>query len=340
VSDNSDVQRGKENIALYEADGVPFYEYVLLASGGELRGRKIEVIQVNVGLKCNQSCKHCHLDASPTRTECMPPEIMQEVIDAAVRTRCRLVEITGGSPELHTKFKWFITELHKHEIPIRLRTNLTALSSKGLEDLPELLRDLGVQLIASLPYYREEDVRAQRGKGVYEKSIKVIKQLNSLGYGIDPNLPLYLVYNPNGAFLPPEQRELEEEYRRELKKRFGISFTNLLTMTNMPIGRFLEHLQESGKLERYMTLLRDSFNPATVDRVMCRNQLTVNWDGSLYDCDFNLALDLPIVGKNTIEDLDHAAVVGRAIRTGSHCFGCTAGAGSSCAGALVGQPGE
>jgi radical SAM/Cys-rich protein len=316
-------------------DGVPFYEYVLLASGGELRGRKVEVLQVNIGLKCNQSCKHCHLDASPNRTECMDPQTMQHVIDAAVRTRCRLVEITGGAPELHTKFRWFISELHERDVPMRLRTNLTVLLEKGLEDLPEMLRDFGVELIASLPYYREEEVSAQRGKGVYAKSIRAIKKLNSIGYGVDPNLVLDLVYNPAGAFLPPNQEKLEGEYRRELQERFGISFTNLLTMTNMPIGRFLEQLKEKGEDEQYMALLRDTFNPATVDKVMCRNQITINWDGTIYDCDFNLALDMPVVGRNTIEDLDHAAVVGRAIKTGNHCFGCTAGDGSSCSGALI-----
>jgi radical SAM/Cys-rich protein len=335
VAENSAAVNGRGTVAVTDNEGVPFYEYVLLASGGELRGRKVEIMQVNIGLKCNQACKHCHVDASPTRTECMEPKVMQDVIDAAVRTKCRLVEITGGAPELHTKFRWFITELHRQGVPVRLRTNLTVLLEKGLEDLPELFRDLGVQLIASLPCYLEEGVNAQRGQGVYEKSIDVIKKLNALGYGIEPHLSLDLVYNPGGPFLPPDQGSLEEDYRRELHKRFGISFTHLLTITNMPIGRFFEQLQETGEAEKYMTLLRDSFNPATVDKVMCRNQITINWDGAIYDCDFNLALDLPVVGQNHIENLDHAAVVGRAIKTGNHCFGCTAGAGSSCGGALV-----
>jgi radical SAM/Cys-rich protein len=335
VDGNSAVANGKEAVAVDDTGGVPFYEYVLLACGGELRARKVEMMQVNIGLKCNQSCSHCHVDASPRRTECMAPKLMQDVIDAAVRTRCRLVEITGGAPELHTKFRWFISELHKKGIPIRLRTNLTVMLEKGLEDLPELLCGLGIHLVASLPCYLEENVRAQRGEGVYEKSIKVIKRLNSLGYGIKPELPLHLVYNPGGPFLPPEQRGLEEDYRRELHDRFGISFTHLLTITNMPIGRFIEKLREDGQDEEYMRLLRESFNPATVDKVMCRNQITVNWDGAVYDCDFNLALDIPVVGHNHIENLDHAAVVGRAIKTGNHCFGCTAGAGSSCGGALV-----
>jgi len=335
VSEKSAEGNGRGAATATETDDVPFYEYVLLASSGELRGRKVEMMQVNIGLKCNQTCKHCHVDASPKRMECMNPKVMQDVIDAAVRTRCRLVEITGGAPELHTQFRWFITELHAQGIPVRVRTNLTVLLEKGLEDLPELLRDLGVQLIASLPGYLEEGVSAQRGRGVYEKSIEVIKKLNSLGYGIEPDLTLDLVYNPGGPVLPPDQGELELEYRRELETRHGIKFSHLLTMTNMPIGRFYEQLQENGEAENYMTLLRDSFNPATVDKVMCRNQLTINWDGAVYDCDFNLALDMPVVGQNQVENLDHAAVVGRAIRTGGHCFGCTAGAGSSCGGALI-----
>jgi len=335
VPRRSAVEKEKGAVVAEESEPLPFYEYVLFASGGELRARKIEQMQVNIGLECNQACAHCHLEASPTRTECMDPQVMQEVIDAAERTRCRLVEITGGAPELHTKFKWFVSALRKKGITVRVRTNLTVLLKKGHEDLPEFLRDHEVELVASLPGYLEEDVSAQRGKGAFEKSIKVIKKLNEYGYGIEPNLPLHLVYNPGGAHLPPDQATLEEDYHRELAERFGIRFTHLWTMTNMPIGRFFETLEADGDAEDYMNLLRDSFNPATIDHVMCRNQISINWDGRLFDCDFNLALDMPVVGGNRIENLDQASVVGRAIRTGSHCFGCTAGAGSSCGGALV-----
>lgn len=335
MAEKSIVGDSKGAIAVQEVGDVAFYERVLFACGAELRARKIETLQVNLGLKCNQTCSHCHVEASPSRTECMDRRVMKEVIDAAERTRCRLVEITGGAPELHTNFRWFISTLHEKGIPIRVRTNLTVLLEEGLEDIPELLRDLGVQLVASLPCYLEENVRAQRGNGVYEKSIEAIKGLNSLGYGIEPGLPLDLVYNPGGAYLPPEQSALEEDYHRELEERFGISFTHLLTITNMPIGRFFEKLKADGGTEEYLSLLRESFNPATLDHLMCRNQISVNWDGTLYDCDFNLALDLPVVGRNRIENLDHAAVVGRATKTGDHCFGCTAGAGSSCGGALA-----
>jgi radical SAM/Cys-rich protein len=335
VSEKSVVENGKGAVATDDTAGVPFYEYVLLASGGELRGRKIEAIQVNIGLKCNQACVHCHVEASPTRMECMEPRVMQEVIDAVERTRCTLVEITGGAPELHTKFRWFVSTLRKKNITVRVRTNLTVMLQRGQEDTPEFLKDHGVELIASLPCYLEENVRIQRGKGVFEKSIEIIKRLNSLGYGIEPALPLSLVYNPGGAYLPPEQSTLEEDYHRELDERYGIKFTSLLSITNMPIGRFFERLQADEAAADYMTLLRESFNPATVDHVMCRNQISINWDGRVFDCDFNLALDLPVVGRNRIENLDQASVVGRAIKTGNHCFGCTAGAGSSCGGALI-----
>lgn len=335
MAENTARENGRGAVAVAEIAERPFSDYALSAIGGELRARKLEIIQVKIGLKCNQSCKHCHVDSSPARTECMDPETMQHVIDAAERTRCRLVEITGGAPELHTKFRWFITTLHEKNIPIRLRTNLTALQEKGNADLPELLRDLGVHLVASLPYYLEKDVDDQRGTGVYKKSIEAMKRLNELGYGIEPELPLDLVYNPSGAQLPPHQAILEEDYRRELGKRFGIRFTRLLAIINMPIGRFQQNLEAEGKAQEYLDLLRDSFNPATVDRVMCRNQITVNWDGYVYDCDYNLALDMQVLGKSHIENLDQATVVGRAIRTGNHCFGCTAGAGSSCGGSLV-----
>lgn len=307
----------------------------LSACGGELTAREIETIQVNIGLECNQACLHCHLEASPARTECMDPQVMGAVIDAAERLQCGLVDITGGAPEMHPNFRWFITSLHERGISVQVRTNLTALLEEGLQDIPELYRDFGVQLVASLPCCLEENVRAQRGKGAYEKSIQVIKQLNSLGYGIEPELPLGLVYNPGGPSLPPEQRGLEEDYRRELNERFGISFTHLLTITNMPIGRFFDSLRADGKDEEYMTLLRESFNPATVDQVMCRSLISVNWDGRVYDCDFNLALDLPAVANARVEDLERDAIAGRPIVTGDHCFGCTAGAGSSCGGSLV-----
>ncbi len=335
MAEKSAIKNGKSAVAVAASGGIPFYEYILFASGGELRARKIETMQVNLGLKCNQKCVHCHGGASPTRTECMDPEVLDHVVAAAERTRCSLVDITGGAPELHPKFRWLVSTLRKKHIHVQVRTNLTVLLEKDLDDIPELMRELGVRLVASLPCYLEESVQAQRGPGTFKKSIKAIQLLNSLGYGIKPELPLDLVYNPGGAHLPPEQTTLEEEYHRELENRYDISFTRLKTMTNMPIGRFFEGLRANEQADEYMTLLRESFNPATVDHVMCCNQISINWDGTIFDCDFNLALDMPVVGRNRIENLDQASVVGRAIRTGNHCFGCTAGAGSSRSGALV-----
>ncbi len=312
MADKLIAEHGKTAVAVEEKGDRSSCEFAL-ACGGELRARSIETIQVNIGLACNQACRHCHVRASPTRTECMDPRVMREVVAAAERTRCSLVEITGGAPELHPEFRWFVSALRQEHVPVRLRTNLTVLRQEGLEDVPELLRDLGVHLVASL----------------------VIKRLNSLGYGVKPELPLDLVYNPGGAFLPPEQAGLEQTYHRELEERFGVQFTHLLTITNMPIGRFFDKLKADGSDHEYMTLLRESFNPATIDNLMCRQQVSVDWDGNIYDCDFNLALDLPILGRSRIESLDRTTAVGRAIRTGEHCFGCTAGAGSSCGGALV-----
>jgi radical SAM/Cys-rich protein len=335
VAEESGVRNGRGAVVVDEKGDIPFYESFLSACGGELAAWEIETIQVNVGLRCNQACLHCHVESSPTRTECMEPAVMQQVVDAAERVGCRLVDITGGAPELHTDFRWFITSLRARGIGVQVRTNLTVLLEEGLRDIPELYRELGVHLVASLPCYLEEHVRAQRGKGTYEKSVQVIKELNSLGYGIEEELPLDLVYNPGGPSLPPEQSGLEADYRRELCERFGIHFTRLLTITNMPIGRFFDRLATEGKDEEYMNLLRESFNPATVDEVMCRRLISVRWDGRIYDCDFNLALDLPAIGLGHIGDLERDSVAGRRIVTGDHCYGCTAGAGSSCGGSLV-----
>lgn len=335
MAKESAVRNGRGSLGVEQQCHLPIHEDFLSVCGGELAAMNIETIQVNVGLRCNQACRHCHVEASPTRTECMEPEVMQQVMDAAQRLECRLVDITGGAPEMHPDFRWFITALHERGIAVQVRTNLTVLLEEGYQDIPELYRQLGVHLVASLPCYLEGNVRAQRGSGTYEKSIQVIKKLNSLGYGIEEGLPLDLVYNPGGPSLPTEQAGLEADYRRELRKRFGIQFTKLLTITNMPIGRFFDGLAARGKDEEYMSLLRESFNPATVEQVMCRSQISVRWDGLIYDCDFNLALGLPAMGLGSIGDLDPDSVVGRPIVTGTHCFGCTAGAGSSCGGSLV-----
>ena len=297
----------------------------------------IEIVQVNVGLVCNQSCRHCHLDCGPTRPERMEWPAMEGVLAAAERVRPSLVDITGGAPEMNPHFRRFVTQLRAVEHAVQVRTNLTVFHERGMDDLPEFYHECGVRLVASLPCYLEENVAAQRGPGVYEKSIESIRRLNALGYGRDPARQLNLVYNPGGPSLPPEQSNLAQAYRRELHRRFGIVFSDLLTITNMPIGRFLRDLREQGRDEAYLDLLRESFNRQTLDGLMCRHQLSIGWDGTLYDCDFNLSLGLPVDhgAPNHISRLDPPVLKKRRIVTGIHCFGCTAGAGSSCRGSLV-----
>ena len=291
----------------------------------------IDVLQLNVGLKCNQRCLHCHLECSPDRPEMMDWSVMEMILKAVETSRCRLVDITGGAPELNPFLKRFVKVLADRGCSVQMRTNLTVLQEPDLVDLPVFFKEHRIQLIASLPCYTQENVCAQRGQGVFEPSIEAIRHLNSLGYGRADSLPLDLVYNPGGPFLPAPQLSLEKDYRQELAKRFGITFTRLRTITNMPLGRFRKELTRQGKIRSYMQLLRESFNPDTVPGLMCRRQVSVGWDGTLYDCDFNLAIGLPVnhgapdhVRSFTPEALHH-----RRIMTGEHCFGCTANAGSS-----------
>jgi len=292
---------------------------------------------VNLGLLCNQQCSHCHLEASPQRDEIMGWDVMELILEAARSARCQLVDLTGGAPELNPHFRRFVTALRQEGYSVQLRTNLTVLLEPYMEGMPEFLRKHRVRLVASMPCYLEENVRAQRGPGTYEKSVAAIRILNGLGYGSDPELPLNLVYNPGGPFLPPAQSALEEDYRRELDQHFGIVFSHLLTITNMPLGRFRNELDRQGQRKTYLRLLRDSFNLRTVSGLMCRNQLSVGWNGTLYDCDFNLALGLPVNHgvPDHIRSFRPEELRKRRVVTGEHCFACTAGAGSSCGGALV-----
>jgi radical SAM/Cys-rich protein len=297
----------------------------------------IDILQVNVGFRCNQACEHCHLKCSPERRESMAWSTMELIVDIARHSRPTLVDITGGSPELNPSLTRFIEALKADGHDVQVRTNLTVFMEPGMERMPEFLREYGVKLVASLPCYLQKNVCAQRGEGVYERSIETIRKLNVLGYGEDPSLQLRLVYNPGGPFLPPDQSSLESDYRRELGAHFGIKFTDLITIANMPIGRFSDHLKASGELEGYLNLLKESFNPKTVDGLMCRHQVSVGWDGALYDCDFNLALGMAVDhgAPNRIEDFDLSSLRNRRVMTGMHCFGCTAGCGSSCVGALA-----
>jgi radical SAM/Cys-rich protein len=314
-----------------------FEKQIAGINGEGLHSVKIETLQVNLGLLCNQRCAHCHLEASPQRDEIMEWDVMELVLKAAKSARCQLVDLTGGAPELNPHFRRFVVALRREGQQVKVRTNLTVLLEPGMEELPEFFRDHQVQLVASMPCYLEENVCAQRGKGVYERSIAVIKRLNTLGYGSHAELPLYLVYNPGGPFLPPPQSSLEKDYRRELGQRFNITFTRLLTITNMPLGRFRTELIRKKEQEDYVQLLRKSFNPHTVEGLMCCHQLSVGWDGTLYDCDFNLALGLPVNhgAPDHIRTFKPKELRTRRVVTGEHCFACTAGAGSSCGGALV-----
>jgi radical SAM/Cys-rich protein len=262
---------------------------------------------------------------------------MERVVAIASAVQCRKVDITGGAPEMNPDLRRFIEALASENLPVQVRTNFTAICEPGNETYPQFFRNHQVQLVGSMPCYLEENVNAQRGPGVYQKSIDCIRKLNELGYGRDPDLALNLVYNPGGPFLPPAQDQLEADYKRELGGRFGIEFTHLLTITNMPIGRFLSTLRQVNQDKEYKQLLEMSFNPDTVDALMCRHQISIGWDGTLYDCDFNLALGMPVNhgAPDRIEDFEESAIEKRRIVTGEHCFGCTAGAGSSCDGALA-----
>jgi len=314
-----------------------FDKKIIDEKGKYLESVSIDCVQINIGTKCNQNCAHCHLSASTESENEMSRETMTQVIAAVKMISPSRLEITGGAPELNAHFREFVEELTRVQKNILVRTNLTVLLEPSMEDLPEFYKKHKIHLVASLPCYDEENVKKQRGKGVYEKSIKVLKLLNETGYGKNPELKLDLVYNPAGAFLSPEQPALEADYREELSRRHKIVFTNLLTITNMPVGRFWRMLCAEGREKEYLKFLTESFNVHTVEKLMCLRQINIGWDGHIYDCDFNLALAIPVNHgiSDHISNLDINALLSRRIVTGNHCFGCTAGTGSSCGGALV-----
>lgn len=305
------------------------------AAGDALRGLTIDTVQVNIGLVCNLACRHCHVESSPTRDEEMSWRTIQDVLHAANRAGASTLDITGGAPEMHPRFRDFVDAAIAQGLHVMVRTNLTIMREEGYADLPRWFADRGVELIASLPCYLPSNVDRQRGKHVYRDSIEVIQKLNAAGYGIDDDKPLNLIYNPLGPSLPPDQAALEADYRKQLGEQFGIRFNSLYTITNIAIGRFLDDLRREGKADEYQQLLRDAFNAATLDDLMCRHQLHVGYDGTMFDCDFNFALNLPVEGAQNIREFDPENFRGRRIVTGEHCFACTAGSGSSCGGALT-----
>ena len=307
-----------------------------------IRRRELETVQVNLGYRCNQSCVHCHVNAGPTRTEAMSQATVFEVIAFLEASGARTLDITGGAPELNPHFRTLVTTARALGMRVMDRCNLTVLEQPGQEHLPAFLASERVEVIASLPCYLEENVDRQRGRGVYESSIRVLQRLNALGYGArDTGLVLDLVYNPQGPVLPPPQSGLERDYREHLQSRYGIVFNRLYVLTNMPIQRFGSMLISKGQFERYMELLKEAYQPANLDGVMCRTLVSVDWQGYVYDCDFNqmLGLTLAYRGKSRVHvrDLLDAELGGNPIAVRDHCYGCTAGQGSSCGGALHGE---
>jgi radical SAM/Cys-rich protein len=315
-----------------------FNEAVERAGQWPLKPARLEVLQINVGKLCNQTCRHCHVDAGPDRREMMTRETMALCLDALDRSSIPTVDITGGAPELNPDFRWLVAECRARGRHVIDRCNLTVLELAPQQDLAAFLANHQVEVVCSLPHYRAPNTDRQRGAGVYETSIAALRRLNALGYGSGtPGLRLVLVTNPVGAFLPGSQASLELEWKRELWRLHGIRFDALYCLANMPINRFLEWLIDSENLDRYMARLVTAFNPAAVGGLMCRNTLSVGWDGRLYDCDFNQMLDLGVAegSPGHIRDFQVQALEARPIVVGRHCFGCTAGAGSSCGGATA-----
>ncbi len=342
----------RQQVALLNEDQqTPTFQSVLAQRGcGSFRASGINVLQINVGKVCNQTCTHCHVDAGPDRRESMSEEVAEACLSLLQSASISTLDITGGAPEMNPQFRRLVTGARALGCRVIDRCNLTILVASGFTDLPEFLAENEVEIVASLPCYLEANVDKQRGDRVFQRSLEALRRLNALGYGMpNTSLKLTLVYNPTGYSLPPSQQKLEDDYRRELRSRYGIEFTQLFTITNMPISRFLDDLAESGQYDAYMQKLVNAFNPATIDGLMCRSMLSVDWLGNLFDCDFNQMLELGVMGPaangaggpaarptnilelrdGMIDELRHRDIV-----TGKHCFGCTAGAGSSCSGSL------
>ncbi len=325
---------------IFASGELPRFKDKLEASGlAPLRPATLEVLQLNLGYMCNQVCAHCHVDAGPDRKEIMTRETMQHCLDVIRRSGAHTLDLTGGAPEMNPDFRWFVEEASKAGIrDFIVRSNLTIIrANKKYHDLPEFFARHGVHVVSSLPHYTRGKTDKQRGDGVFDKSIEALRQLNIAGYGQqDSGLVLDLVYNPAGAFLPTDQAALEADFKQALKTDFGIVFNNLFCITNLPISRFLEYLIASENYEDYMTALVEAYNPQAVPNVMCTNTLSVSWDGWLYDCDFNQMLGLKVdSGIRHISDYNEAALQERDIVISQHCYGCTAGAGSSCQGTVA-----
>lgn len=304
-----------------------------------LRPKKLEILQINLGYMCNQVCAHCHVDAGPDRKEIMTIETMQQCLEVIKKTEAHTLDLTGGAPEMNPNFRWFVEEAAKAGIKdFIVRSNLTIIrANKKYYDLPEFFKKHNVHVVSSMPHWTRGKTDKQRGDGVFDKSIKALQMLNDIGYGVaGSNLKLDLVYNPSGAFLPGDQMALESDFKKALKDDFNIDFHNLFAITNLPISRFLDYLIASENYEDYMYSLVEAYNPAAVKNVMCTNTLSVSWDGNLYDCDFNQMLNLKVNSKvKHIADYNEELLQDRNIIINQHCYGCTAGAGSSCQGVVA-----
>lgn len=314
------------------------FEQMLYEHGIALKREVITTLQVNIGKLCNQACHHCHVEAGPKRTEIMELATVERLLELLAREpQIHTVDITGGAPEMNPHFRYFAREIRRMGKEVIDRCNLTVFYEPNQEDTPEFLAENQIQVVASLPCYLEDNVDKQRGKGVFGKSISALQKLNSLGYGKESSgLKLHLVYNPIGTQLPPAQTGLEAAYKKKLYDEFGIMFNSLFTITNMPIKRFAHMLERDGLMEQYMQLLIDNFNPKAAAGVMCSELVSIGWDGNIYDCDFNQMLEMPIGWQpQTIWDIHTFSELSKTIAMGDHCFGCTAGSGSSCTGALM-----
>jgi len=307
--------------------------------GYAIRPNPIEIFQLNIGKLCNQTCSHCHVDAGPDRkVENMDKKTLQKCLDIVREHKIPTVDITGGAPEMNAHFRWFVEECTALGVRVMNRCNLTIIKANPkYADLPQFFVDNNVHIISSLPYFTKTRTDSQRGDGVFEDSIAALQELNAVGYGVEgTGLQLDLVFNPSGAFLPGDQSSLEAEFKRQLKRRYNIEFNSLFAITNLPVARFLDYLVESGNYGQYMIELIEAYNPATIVGLMCRNTISVSWEGYVYDCDFNQMLDLKVAAKSQhIDNFDMVALMDRDIVLNQHCYGCTAGAGSSCGGEIA-----
>ncbi len=332
------VLNGKE---LVDAKFPNFIEKVAEAGHQPLKTVPVEIFQINIGKLCNQTCAHCHVDAGPDKkTENMSRETLEKCLQIISSIpSITTVDITGGAPEMNPHFRWFVESCYKLGKQVIDRCNLTIIvANKKYNDLPAFLAKNKVQVVSSLPYFSKSRTDSQRGDGVFEDSIKALKMLNEVGYGMkDTGLQLDLVYNPSGAFLPSSQEQLQSEFKRQLKRKYDIEFNNLFAITNLPISRFLDYLIQTNNYEEYMKLLVDAYNPGTIMGLMCRNTISVSWDGYIYDCDFNQMLDLKVAAKDSqhLDTFDIEKLKDRNIVLNQHCYGCTAGAGSSCGGEIT-----